>query len=210
MIRKRKIRFKLTIQRQHNNPFMGFIMLSLFLILYCNNPFKTRDAEEPDGSSVTFIQPTSPEIVIANMITSLRERNATNYMKCFNLDNSISFNFIPDPSAKENYLSALSDWDLNKESAYITSLFFSMPEDSLANLNLEGVEEYVFADSAMFIKIYTLQMHHTAAEAPRDFSGRLDFGFKRLQSGLWVISSWADYRTEDKPVWSELKASFVF
>ena len=210
MIKRKITKFEIIKSGQHNCFIKEIILLSFFIFLFCDNPFKTRDPEEPDGSSITFIQPTSPDIVIANMITSLRERNSINYIKCFNLDNSASFNFNPDPSAKENYLLALSDWDLNKETTYITNLFFSMPDDSLANLNLEGIEEYIFADSALYIKNYTLQMHHTAPEVPQDFYGRLDFGFKRLQSGLWIISSWADHRTENNPVWSELKANFVF
>lgn len=194
--------------RHQIRNFVFFILLSLFF--FCGNPFNTRDAEQPETSTLTFIQPTSPDIVIANFISSLRERNSTNYIKCFQLGGLSGFNFIPESSSRENYISALDNWDINKEKTYITNLFFSLPEDSLSNLHLEGIEEYIYADSAFFVKNYTLQLHHIDAAIPKDFSGRLDFGFTRLESGLWIISKWTDYRTTNEPVWSELKANFIY
>ena len=208
MERKKQEKNNLKIWGFQSKKILIFILISLFI--FCNNPFKTRDAEEPETSAITFIQPTSPDIVIANLITSLRERNTTNYIKCFQMGDFSGFNFIPEPSAKENYISALNEWDVNKEKTYVTNLFFSLPEDSLSNLYLEGIEEYIFSDSASFIKNYTLQLHHTDASIPKDFSGRLEFGFTRLESGLWLISKWIDYRTTNQPVWSELKANFIY
>jgi len=187
-----------------------YLIIILLPFIFCDNPFKTREAEEPQGTSITFFQPTSPDIVFSNLITAIRKRNSTNYIKCFNLNENISFNFIPETSALENYRAALDFWNINKERTYITNLFFALPEDSLSNLYLERVQEYILADTAIFVKNYTLQVHHTESSLPQEFKGRLEFNFSRLESGLWVISRWVDYRTEESPVWSELKANFIF
>ncbi|MEZ4822388.1 MAG: hypothetical protein R2942_08175 [Ignavibacteria bacterium] len=39
--------------------------------------------EPPTESRSTFIQPTSPDLVLTNLIFSISEKNLDNYMRCF-------------------------------------------------------------------------------------------------------------------------------
>ncbi len=74
----------------------------ILLFLHGCGLFDSREVEPPTESRSTFIQPTSPDLVLTNLIFSISEKNLDNYMRCF-VDSNFSnkrFRYFPDAVSK--------------------------------------------------------------------------------------------------------------
>ncbi len=206
---KMRDNYELTLRWGHYSVvFCGFL-ISLFF-LTCQNPFSTRDPEEPENSQSTWFQPVSPEIVLDNLAAAIREKNVDNYMRCFGSTEMLrsGFWFVPEISVANNYQSVFINWNSENERNYVNNLFGQMPVDSVSSLILTDNSEFQYGDSIRTSKDYDLFIAHSNPSVPRQLNGRLDLTVRKGPDALWYISFWADYKIDDRPVWSILKAEF--
>ena len=182
-------------------------LLFVLLVLSCQNPFSTRKAETPDLSENRWIPPYSPDLVLDNLINSVADHDADHFVRCLSSGTGDqAYFFIPDPQVVNVYPGAFDGWDVNKERAAIRQIFAWTAADSLCQLSfLENVLETQSADSAVFIKHYRLDIHHSRPSTPTRFEGRMELKLVPI-GGEWFITRWRDQAESDVPTWSRLKA----
>ena len=186
------------------------MVIVLLGVMFCRNPFSTREPEPPAGFQATWLQPVSPEIVLENFTAAIREKNVENYIRCFGPSETVRqhFVFLPEASVANNYHEVFLLWNITKERNYINHLFNLMTADSLSSLLLLDVSEILFGDSVHTTKEYDLFVAHSYATVPRQVRGRMEMSLKKDEQESWYISYWADFKTGDDAVWSLLKAQF--
>ena len=183
------------------------------LFLSCKNPFQLRKSEPPSQGVSRRVPATQPEMVLTNLKSAVAERNLENYMKCFadSVGGGKRFRFVPDPTTQIQNPGVFANWNLESERRYANYLFSQIPKDSTASLvfGLETEQTYVKQDTTVFIRDYTLNVHHTLSgdQYPRKATGRSEFHLCQVQ-GEWVIFYWNDRRSSDQTCWSDIKASF--
>ncbi len=194
-----------------NKKFRIFFFLISLTFFFCDNPFTTREAEEPEQTETSWTQPLSAETVLFNFKNSLLEKNVENYVRCMKIDETSSSGFIfrPEAGTALNYPEVFNEWNIESERRYINQLFSIVPEDSVIQLELVDINEDIFlSDSAWVVRNYTFAARHTIPGYPTMTKGRIELGLSKTDRGLWHISFWEDRRTEDTPVWSVFKAIF--
>lgn len=191
------------------------MFLIVILIIMCENPFATREAEPPDTNQSSWRFPADPAIVLSNLESSFREKNAENYMVSL-VDSNYLFRFTPDEYEASNSAGIFEHWSLAFEQNYINKIFTSIPDDSIISLNFSlDYQRIDFADSVLIRSDYTIELHHILSDSyPGKAKGQADFWFNQ-RNGYWVINRWEDHETiVDStavrfPSWSSVKASFV-
>jgi len=188
----------------------GVVIWGMFLFVSCQNPFTTRDPEAPSGEQTSWIQPIAPEIVIANLQSSILERNIENYIRCFGLADDVrkNFTFVPEISVSNNFQGIFANWSISEERIYMNNLFGFTHADSTSNLRFTDITEIQFGDSVSTTKEYDLFIAHTNPTAPTIVNGRMVLNIRKGSDALWFISSWSDIKTGSSPVWTLLKAEF--
>ncbi|MDZ7318462.1 MAG: hypothetical protein ONB11_04860 [candidate division KSB1 bacterium] len=189
------------------------IMMAGFLLLFCKNPFATREPEPPTEGRTSWQLPTDPIIVLENMKNAIKEKNVENYMKCL-VDSMALFRFIPGEFEASTNAGIFENWNLLHEQSYINKAFSAVPDDSVRSLAFSRVQRSEFPDSALIRAEYALKLNHImGASIPRIGKGQADFWFIR-RNGYWVIRRWIDYETKSDttvriPSWSTIKANFI-
>ena len=199
--------------KYRNLQIIGFVFFGM--VLFCKNPFATREAEPPSTNQSSWQLPTDPLIVLENMKSAFREKNVENYMRCL-VDSNELFKFWPDAYDASNNPGIFERWALSFEQSYINLVFTSIPDDSTSNLNFTGnINRDDFPDSIQLRTDYTMDLHHILSESyPRQGKGNVDFWFIR-RNGYWVIKRWEDHETKVDsastrlPSWSTIKANFI-
>ncbi|HEY9188394.1 MAG TPA: hypothetical protein VIR55_10895 [Ignavibacteria bacterium] len=183
-----------------------YIFISFFLTS-CNL-FEPRDAEDPTIEKSNFKPPTTPDIVIENLINSISEKNSINYTQCFGGPN-LEFFFLPANEVKSTYYSIFSEWTINSEKSYFDNLVIQTSKDAASNLVLSNQIQQSSSDSVIFSANYTLNFQHSTAGVPQLAAGNLQFIIKRDKNNNWYITRWMDFKLQNQFSWSELKARFV-
>lgn len=185
-------------------------ILILIFILYSGcGLFETRSVEPPTENRSTFTQPTSPDIVLANLNFAVTEKNLDNYMRCL-VDSNFStkrFKFIPDAVSQTAYPVFLN-WNLSSERIYFSNLISSTEENSSTNLFLSNINFNTGIDSAVIDSDYILVFNHNRQNIAQVTKGRLRFVMSPDVRSLWSIHSWSDFINDnDDTTWSVLKAN---
>jgi len=196
------------------------VVILIFLICgitACKNPFSHRNSEDPVGSSGTFEFPTTPTVVITNLLFAYNERNINNFRQCF----SDSFKF----SAYEDSIEAeqrgqgyiFHNWDITVEEAVTRSIFQSFPSglDSSymrINIDLSSNEFDEETDStATLLRSYEIAFIIQGDEtADTTFAvGESMFKMSRSHLAGWIIDVWSDRPDEKFELdWADFKALF--
>lgn len=186
---------------------ISFTLAGLLYGLACNNPFATREVEEPVHSRSNREIPSDPETVLRNLANAILEKNIANYMYCLT-PNPTSFSFIPDQFVKENNPDLFEFWGLDAERNYMNQVSNYVPIDSLSQVAFEEISTDVFADSALLRRKYDLTLNHTyEGNVPRNATGQAYFWIFQ-EEGYWYIKKWVDFGTSEQPSWSTIKAGF--
>lgn len=189
--------------------------LSLCLLLFCcfcESPFATREPEKPVSKQSSWIQPTSPNYVMANLRNAVLEKNISNYLRCLaDTSNSPkSFRFIADPAIVNQNPGLFDNWNKENELIYLNQLMLYLPKDSSSVFTIISSREDTYQDSVILIQEYSLEMRYKCddQDCPRDMQGQAEFRLVRTPEDLWYIHRWSDIATGDEPSWSSLKAKF--
>jgi hypothetical protein len=174
--------------------------------------FDTRTPEPPNETHSNFLPPTSAEIVLQNFQAAIREKDASNYLRCFvdTLNSTRSYRYIPTATAAGKYASVFSNWTLQSERSYFTSLTTFVPQGTAPSLVLaNGSFTGVSSDSATYFAEYTLTMPHGLTGIPETVRGNIQLVIAVNRNTFWEIVTWNDLQHNDEPSWSELKGRFA-
>ena len=198
------------MQKKSLNIFLFIVAALLFVT--CENPFATRDPEQPSTSQSNWIQPTSPQYVLVNLENALLEKNKTNYLRCL-ADTSVSnlsFKFFADPAAMNVNPGLFERWGKEDEANYLNQLYSTLPKDSTFSVDFNRLDETTFQDSVILRKSYTLDFNEKCRPGlcMRNLEGQAEFRLLRTEDDLWYIYRWSDLSKSDSLTWSDLKARF--
>ena len=177
--------------------------------------FETRTPEEPSTSGAGYIPPTSYDLVIENLKNSIKEKNLNNYLLCFS-DSSFTgishFDYIPDPVTYAQFQALFSEWNIDSEGKYFTSMVSSFLDETIPSVNFTDTEFQNFNDSIIFKGTYYLNFEFTNDLSDRNYSGKTMMVLKNSPSGFWYITSWYDFQSDDKDLfsWSYLKSKYYY
>ena len=184
--------------------------LLLFTMTSCEL-FTTRNPEAPDKNKSTFIPPTSPSIVVSNFISSIIEKNSSNYISCLadtTQNDKYPFNFRPTGDAATLYASIFQSWSLASERNYFNKLITATAIDVKPELTFENSRfDILLPDSALFVADYNLKINHDIAYINKEFRGTMQLIIFPRNNGLWSIKNWTDLKfvNDSIPSWSFLK-----
>ncbi|HNW58157.1 MAG TPA: hypothetical protein PKI62_00605 [bacterium] len=189
-----------------------WLLLALGLLAVgCKTPFSTREPETPITTQSTWVQPTSPSLVMINLRTAIAERNSQNYLRCLADSAQVraAFSYVPESAVGAANPGLFSRWGKESERNYLNQLLAYVPADSVSSLTLNLIQENTFQDSVVLVEEYVLTVaHRHQDEAPRRMQGQAEFRLVRSSEELWYIRSWADHATGDHPTWSALRAYY--
>jgi len=188
-------------------------IIAIFFVLHigCDNPFSTRTPEEPVSNQSSWIQPTSPNYVLANLRNAIAEKNITNYMRCLaDTSNSIlNFRFEAEPAVANANPGLFNFWNKDQEFNFLNQLFAFLPDDSTSAVSFQQVKENTFQDSVFLLQDYSLVIKYKCEQdCIHEMKGQVEFRLMRNNEDLWSIYKWNDYSTGDDLSWSALKARF--
>lgn len=179
----------------------------IFLLLSSCNLFEPRDAEEPTIQKSSFKTPTTPDIVIENLINAISEKNSIDYSQCFGGPN-LEFIFYPASEIKSTFYSLFTEWNVNAEKYYFENIIIQTSKNASSNLTLTNAIQQSTSDSLIYSASYTLNIQHSATGIPQLAAGSLQFTIKRDKNNNWYITKWLDFKINNQFSWSELKARF--
>jgi hypothetical protein len=184
-----------------------FAVIFLLLLLGGCDLFQTRDAQKPDQPRSNYQIAVTPDLLIQNLINSLKDVNLQNYLACFS-DTSFSgksYLFYPSIGAASLYPSFASPWDKKNESAYFTNLISRIPSGVPVTLVITNTNSSQLGDSIIYSASYTLNIPFTDSSIPSLYQGDLKFSMIRDSRLVWSIYLWLDIKSTQSPSWSELK-----
>lgn len=178
-----------------------------FFLASCDM-FSTRNPEPPVAPRTDYIVATTPEILISNLKSSMKDKEEVNYLNCFadTTYSQKSFRFSYSAGSLSRY-PFLSAWDINSERQYFRNLINAMGKEGVINLNMTNEDIRYYGDSATYYANYSLSVPFSQGSNPDYYQGIVRFTLlkdKRLQ---WVIYYWQDIKEEAFPSWSDLKGS---
>ncbi len=193
-----------------NEANLSVLFISALFFLSGCGVFETRTPQSPGQSRTDFVPPTSPDIVINNLKSSINDQNVDNYIACLS-DTSFGgarFDYVPPVDVFGQYRSIFVDWNLNSERSYFNNLKVQSSSSESATLSLSAETMTFQGDSAIYNANYVLFWPHKVAGIPQEAQGNLQFFLGVDRNRNWSIYRWIDSRIGNNFTWSELKARF--
>ncbi|TRZ63943.1 hypothetical protein D4R20_03490 [bacterium] len=186
------------------------IFLSLFILIQGCGLFGLREAQIPVEPRSNFIPPTSPEIVLTNLIFAVTEKDVNNYMQCF-VDSAYSvkrFSYTADVTSQIQY-PVFMNWQLYNERTYFNNLLALTQSQSISALNFSSNTVNLIADTAIFDSDYELNFNHQKTTVAKTLKGKIRLIMSSDSRNLWSVHRWIDFRNlSNDTTWSVLKANF--
>lgn len=186
-----------------------FLLAACFYLAGCDL-FTTREAEPPDAPRSDYQIAFTPEILISNLVNSLKDKDIENYLSCLS-DSSFTdkiFTFSPSSEALSQFPALGDNWNKKNESQYINNLKIKIPDKLPITLSLTNSSSSVHGDSITFVASYSLSTPFSDATIPANYQGELIFEMVRDSRFVWSIYFWRDIKGSNLPSWSELKGRF--
>lgn len=172
--------------------------------------FQPRDPEDPSQSSLNYLPPTDPSIVMANLQSAIEQKSVANYVACF-ADASrgaAPFAFTPSADAAAAFGSTLMSWTIREEQAYFQNLISRSSQSAYAAVSLTLKSTTVTSDSVISAYDYVLVFEHNDTGFPTTARGSLQFTMRQDASNFWMIQRWVDFKTTTDISWSHFKGKF--
>lgn len=187
------------------------IAASIFLFLSGCDLFETRTPESPDTGRSTYIFPSSPDIVVTNFVSSLKEKNTQNYMACFvdSLYSNKAYHFFPTPAAASRYPAFLLGWSEGNEQVYLKNILAKVASTDQLTVSLYDSTYTRYAnDSIHYEWQYIVKVPDKSSSQQSVYSGRLLFSMVSDSRSAWVITNWTDFGADTGKTWSDLKGLY--
>ena len=148
---------------------MKYLFL-IFFIIYLSgcDLFSVRDAQPPNSPRSNYQQAVTPDILIENLVNSLKDKSVENYMASFANPSFTTqkFSFSPAPSAASQFPSLNEDWGLSNEEQYFNNLITKVDVNSPITLLLSNVSSSSLGDSLVYSASYSLNVPLTSSDLP--------------------------------------------
>ncbi len=171
--------------------------------------FDTRNPEEPSEDNGTFVPPSTPGIVIENVVNAFENKNVNNYAACFS---NAKFKFTPSVEVAARYPSLFENWTVDSEKQCFTNAIAAMNKESKPILSILNRDfDFISQDSAVLVSEYIINCEFLNASISKNFTGKAIFTIMPETDGLWRIAAWQDFQLAgdtNKDSWSSLKAYF--
>jgi hypothetical protein len=172
--------------------------------------FTTREAEPPQQPRSDYQTAFTPEILISNLINSLKDKDIENYLSCLS-DSSFTdkiFSFSPSSEALSQFPALGDNWSKKNESQYLNNLKIKIPDEQPITLVLSNTSSSLHGDSITIVASYSLNVPIIDAAIPSNYQGELIFELIRDSRSVWNIYFWRDIKQSELPSWSALKGRF--
>ncbi|HED06831.1 MAG TPA: hypothetical protein ENI57_01800 [Ignavibacteria bacterium] len=183
-----------------------FVILLLSILSGCDI-FTTRVAEPPNKSRSNYQTPVTPDLLIQNLVNSLKDKNLENYLLSFsdpNFTNKI-FTFSASSSAISQFPALANNWGVRNEQQYFNNLISKVQKDQPITLNLSNTSSSPQGDSLFYTASYFISIPSISADIKSNYQGELRFSMIRDSRAIWTIYFWQDTKSSNLPSWSELK-----
>ncbi len=199
-------RFNPPAPRSLCGPAIRYLLLTAILILFSGcSLFETRTPEPPLGEAGTFVQPDTPEQVVANVEAAVEELSPTNYRRSL----ADAFTYKPSDTAAQQF-NVWSGWDRSSEERYFSALVAAATVNAVPQLSLNDQRFEILSETQyVFEANYVLNVPHRDPDAPTDVQGHLVWELLQDADGLWRLAQWTDQELGNNASWSTLKAEFV-
>jgi Na+-transporting methylmalonyl-CoA/oxaloacetate decarboxylase gamma subunit len=180
-------------------------LLLIVLLLSGCSLFAPREPEAPIEDSGTYLQPDTPEQVVANVQAAIAELNTQNYRR--SLGEDLTF----EPTATAAAQSGIwSGWSRAEEAAYFSALTADAQFGAGHELALTDASLTPTTDETrwQYDAVYELTVQHRRSDVPTTVVGTLTWEIVQGIDGLWRIQRWTDRERGADPSWSQLKAAF--
>ena len=187
-----------------------FYIMFVFIISGCDL-IQTRNAEPPNQPRSTYEQAFTPQILISNLVNSLKDKDVQNYINCL-VDSSFSqkkYYFSPSSGALSQYPFLLNDWNVNNEDQYFKNLITKVINQAPITLSMTNEQYSPQGDTLIYTATYSINVPNDESE-PKDYQGDVRFNMVRDSRSVWVIYYWQDTKSTSLPSWSELKGKFFY
>jgi hypothetical protein len=191
------------------NPLKIFIInliLAVFIIISCNNPFATREPEKPTSGGVAIKPPNSPENVLDNLKNSFQGLSIQDYLSVY----SENFRFHPDPDDSVLFEQDFSGgWDFDKETQFAN--FFlqrqNFRDGATQPIEIDPVYEY---KPGLDYYEYQYLMFVSTKDSTETYEGVAWLYLNKDTDGKWSIYKWIDKRlTKNSMTWGALRAKNI-
>lgn len=190
---------------------MKILTTSLLIFFSCGcDLFNTRDAEQPEKPRSNFQAAVTPDILISNLINSLKDKDIENYLACLSdpsFTNKI-FTFSPSSEALSQFPALGDNWGRANESQYLRNLRAKIPDALPVTLIISNTSSSSHGDSLTISASYSLNVPLNDLTIPTNYQGELIFELVRDSRSIWSIYFWRDIKRPESPSWSELKGRF--
>jgi hypothetical protein len=187
---------------------MKLVYLILLPLLFTGcDLFTTRSADPPSQPRANYQQAVTPDLLIENLVNSLKDKNVENYLACLS-DSSFTqkvFRFSASSSALSQYPSLSDNWGKKNEEQYFNNMKSKISDNATITLTLSNVSSSPQGDSLIYSASYFLKLPTTDQSLPQNYQGDLIFNMVRDSRSIWSIYYWQDSKNSDLPSWSELK-----
>lgn len=186
---------------------MRFIPLILLVFIAGCDLFSVRDAQTPDQPRSDYQQAVTPDILISNLVNSIKDKSTENYLASFANPSFTSrqFTFSASSSASSQFPSLSDNWGVSNEEQYFNNLKARVDVNISITLTLSNVSSSPQGDSLFYSASYFLNVPSNSADLPQNYQGELRFNMVRDSRAVWVIYFWQDTKNSSLPSWSELK-----
>ncbi|MGI6369387.1 MAG: hypothetical protein GX372_07900 [Ignavibacteria bacterium] len=185
-----------------------FITIVIIITACACSILETREPENPEGSRGTFVPPTTPDIVMQNLIEAFNNKNGNNYSECFS---KTKFKFYPTSNVMAKYQSIFQNWDYQNEQKYMKATIANMQNESNPQLIFDKQKfDFISTDSAVFNAEYMIRCDFQMQNIENIYEGQMIITISAENNGLWAITKWQDFDKKDSQykTWSQLKANF--
>lgn len=181
------------------------LLILLFTATACDL-FSTRSPEPPIVEGGTFLQPDTPDQVIANIQAAIGELNTQNYRRSFAPD----LEFEATGTAQARDPAVWTGWSRAEEERYFRTLAAAARLTNGNELRLnDRTLSVVREDRFVLDATYVLTVFHRRPHLSETAQGRLVWVISQAEDGLWYVSEWTDQELSGAVSWSDLKAEFV-
>jgi hypothetical protein len=199
-----------------SNPLKKLVLLlilfSLIVTAGCDI-FSTRSAEMPTQPRSDFTPAATEDILIQNLISSLKDKDVNTYLLCLS-DTSFTskkFQFFPSSEAASQYPSLTDNWNRKSEEDYFRNLAIKTKDNSQITLILNESSRNNLGDSTFYTASYTLSVPFVNSSSDiitKTYEGILTFKMVRDSRSVWSIYFWQDSKNSNSSSsWSDLKGS---
>lgn len=159
-----------------------FTLVTVVLLCSCTkNPFSTRDSEPPTERAGTFIQPTSPQIVLENLRFAYAELVIGNFVQCLDSHFVFAFDLIP-------AFPGDTTWDFREEVRLTEKLFTDFSVNKAVRtitVRLASVQDQpdvILDTTATLVRSYVVQVTDPSDTLLQSYEGIALLSWSRVRS----------------------------